>query len=271
MKGQVHLVTGAASGIGACLVEGLLARGATVLAMDRNEAGLQALKTRLASAALATRVLDVRDAADWQRSLAEAQARYGRIDTLMNVAGVLKPGYVQDFDPADVDFHLDINTKGVIHGTRAAAKLMVAQGSGHIINIASLAGLAPVPGLSLYSASKFAVRGFTLAAAYELKPLGVKVTAVCPDAVATPMLDLQRHREEAALTFSGSRKTLTAADVAQAIFDTVLPKAPFELSLPAHRGRLAKLGSVFPQLNYALLNGLRARGRRLQESGPIRP
>ena len=107
------------------------------------------------------------------------------------MAGVLRVERVEDLQPESVALQLDVNTKGVILGTQAAAKVMVGQGRGHIINIASMAALAPVPGISVYSASKFAVRGFSLAAAQELEDRGVQVTVVCPDAVDTPMVDYQ--------------------------------------------------------------------------------
>ena len=159
---------------------------------------------------------------------------------------------------------LDVNSKGVIFGTQAAVRVMLEQGHGHIINIASLAGVAPVPGLALYSASKFAVRGYTLAAAFELREKNIKVTAICPDAVQTPMLDQQVNREEAAMTFSGSASPLTVEDIARAVFERALPKAPLEITLPLLRGLMAKFGSAFPGSSFAMLNWLRSRGRQRQ-------
>lgn len=263
---KTYFVTGAASGIGRHLAGELLKRGARVLATDLNRAGLDELRQSSgAGESLWTETQDVRDAAQWQRLLADMAARWGRVDVLMNVAGVIRPGWVQDGSPQDVDFHLDINAKGVIHGTHAAARQMLRQGGGHIINIASLAGIAPVPGLSLYSASKFAVRGFTLAIAQELAPKNIKVTAVCPDAVQTPMLDMQVDYEQAAMTFSGNR-VLTVADVTNVILGRVLEKAPLEVMIPGSRGWLAKLASAFPDLNAALLESLRRKGLKQQQA-----
>ncbi len=263
---KTFFVTGAASGIGRHLAAELLKRGARVLATDRNRDGLEALRQEAAAGErLWIESQDVRDALQWQQLIEQMAQRWGRVDVLMNVAGVIRPGWVQEGSPQDVDFHLDINAKGVMHGTHAAARQMLGQGAGHIVNIASLAGIAPIPGLSLYSASKFAVRGFTLAIAQELAPRGVKVTVVCPDAVQTPMLDLQIDYEQAAMTFSGNR-VLTVTDVANVILGRVLQKAPLEVMIPGSRGWLAKLASAFPNLNARMLESLRRKGQKRQRA-----
>ena len=134
---------------------------------------------------------------------------------------------------------------------------------GHIVNIGSLASLAPVPGLSLYSASKFAVRGFTLAAATELERDGIAVSLVMPDAVQTPMLDLQVAYEEAALTFSGDR-TLTVEDIERTILDDVLVHRPLEVTVPAGRGFLARVANSAPALSRRLAPALAKRGKAKQ-------
>jgi 3-oxoacyl-[acyl-carrier protein] reductase len=262
---RTFLVTGAASGIGARLAGELLKRGERVCAVDINAMPMEALRAQASSAdQLLISSLDVRDPAQWQQRIDEVLARWGALDVLMNVAGVLRPGYVHEITPADVHFHFDINTKGVIFGTQAAAMQMLRQGRGHIVNISSLAGITPVPGLGLYSASKFAVRGFSLGAALELRSKGIKLTVVCPDAVQTPMLDLQVDYEQAALTFSGSR-ALTTEEVVQAILGPVLSKAPLELMLPAGRGWTAKMASAFPSLAAATLDLFRKRGLEQQK------
>jgi len=261
---KTFLVTGAASGIGAQLAAALLQRGERVCAVDINPAPMEALKAAAATPEqLWIASLDVRDAAAWDALLDQLKQRWSQLDVLVNVAGVLKPGYCHE-STAEVDFHIDINTKGTIHGTRAAARLMKAQGHGHIVNIASLAGIAAIPGLSLYSASKFAVRGYTLAVAQELRDTGVKVTVVCPDAVQTPMLDLQVNYDQAALTFSGNR-SLTTQEVMSAILDHALTKAPLEITLPASRGFVSKLASFFPGLSALVLEGLLKKGRQKQQ------
>jgi 3-oxoacyl-[acyl-carrier protein] reductase len=244
---DVFLLTGCASGIGRHLTRALSTLGHQVMATDINEPGLaEAAKADGWSEALVRRRrLDVRDGADWQRALDASVAAFGRLDVLLNIAGYLLPGWSWEIDATQIDRHLDINVKGVMHGVNVVGKYFVSKGKGHVINIGSLASLAPVPGLSLYSASKFAVRGFTLAVAQELIPKGVKVTLVMPDAVQTPMLDLQVDYEQAAMTFSGPR-ALTVEDIERAIIDEVLPNAPLELPLPFTRGAVARFATFLP-------------------------
>lgn len=261
---RVIVVTGAGSGIGRRVVSALAARGDTVVATDIDEAALGA--TAEAEGWEGRRVrraaLDVRSAEAWRQILADVVSSEGRLDVLVNNAGVLRPGYLTELDERDVDFHLDVNAKGLVLGTIAAAKVMVPRSSGHVVNVASLAGIAPVPGLSLYAASKHAARGFSLSAALELREHGVFVTCICPDAVSTPMLDVQLGRPEAELTFSGGR-TLTPEDVASAV-SRALETRPLEITLPASRGWSAKLGSAFPEAGARVLRALRARGRKRQ-------
>ncbi len=265
--GQRFFLTGCASGIGRHLADVLLAAGHEVFATDLDDVALRAhAETRAWPIARAhTRRLDVTQPVAWERVFAEAVRVMGHVDVLINVAGYLLPGYLGDFDADSVHRHLDVNTKGVIFGTHTAARHMLARGRGHIINIASLAALAPVPGIALYSASKYAVRGFSLAVAQELRPRGVAVTVVCPDAVTTPMLDLQVDYHEAAMTFSGSR-FLTVEDVADAILRRVLPKRPLEVYLPRSRAVLARLADLFPRTALWLRPLLDRRGRARQRS-----
>ena len=229
------------------MADALIAQGDRVLATDIDEAALARLAQGMPPEQVPTARLDVTSATAWQGVIDDACQRWGGIDVLFNIAGYLQPGYVFELKIEDVDRHFDINTKGVIFGTRIAAERMVAQGTGHIVNIASMAAYAPIPGISLYSASKFAVRAFSLAAAMELKDRGVAVTVVCPDAVATPMLDKQKDYEEAALTFTAPR-ILQPEEVAAELVGPVLERRPFEVALPRSRKWLARMMDTFPDL-----------------------
>lgn len=258
-------VTGCASGIGRHLTGVLLAAGHQVFATDLDDVALRAYADAQAwpPERAHTRRLDVSAADAWEQVFAEAVATMGAVDVLCNVAGYLLPGRVGAYEAEVVHRHFDVNTKGVVFGTQTAARHMVGRGQGHIINIASIAGLVAVPGLALYSASKFAVRGFSLAAAQELRPRGVAVTVICPDAVDTPMLDLQVDHDAAAMTFSGAR-FLSVEDISAAILERALPRRPLEIDLPRSRALLARFADLFPSTALWLRPALERRGRARQ-------
>ena len=270
----VMLLTGAGSGIGRHLTGALSSRGHKVLATDINPAALEAAAKadRWNEREVKLFALDIRQPAQWEAAKARALEAFSRLDVLLNVAGYLKPGHSWELEASEIDKHLDINVKGLMHGTRVVGAHFVAQKSGHIVNIGSLASLAPVPGLCLYSASKFAVRGFSLATAQELKPHNVFVTVVLPDAVQTPMLDLQVDFEEAALTFSGAR-ALTVQDIEDVLVSEVLPNKPLEVALPFARAAAARLADLLPGVASRLIpllskKGLKAQAQRKKERKP---
>jgi 3-oxoacyl-[acyl-carrier protein] reductase len=261
---SIMLLTGCAGGIGRHLAGVLSRRGHHVVATDLDEAALarEAESRGWDRAKVTLRRLDVRREDEWEAAL-DAAFAIGPVDVVMNIAGYLQPAYVADVAGRDVDLHLDVNAKGTILGTRAAARRMIPRRAGHIVNIGSLASLAPVPGLSLYSASKFAVRGFTLAAAAELREHGVAVTLVMPDAVDTPMLDKQVPYKEAAMTFSGPRP-LTVEDIEALILEEVLPRRPLEAALPLSRAVLARIANTAPALVQRLAPALLRKGMKQQ-------
>jgi 3-oxoacyl-[acyl-carrier protein] reductase len=262
-----HLITGAASGIGFALARALLARGDAVMACDINTAPMEALGQQAsAPERLQLRRLDVRDPAQWEQVMQSAAQLWPRIDTVMNIAGVLRPGLAAEITPADVDLHFDVNSKGVIHGTQAAIRVMRNQagqnGRGHIINMASMSAFTGIPGIALYAASKFAVRGYSLSIVHELRRLGISLTVVCPAAVATPLVEPYKHQSSAALLFTAP--LLTVESLVRAIVDRALVKRPVELTLPRPRGLLAKVAGSFPSVASLLVGSMTRTGLRNQ-------
>jgi 3-oxoacyl-[acyl-carrier protein] reductase len=263
---MIVVVTGAASGIGCRLVTLLARAGHSLVASDIDLVRLERSAIEFYWPAQSVKVVghDVASPRAWAELMVLAVDRYKSLDCLINVAGVLRVEPVHELKPESVALQIDVNTKGVILGTQAAAGVMVRQGHGHIINVASLAALAPIPGISVYSASKFAVRGFSLAAAQELEPRGVRVSVVCPDAVDTPMVDYQLDHAAAALTFSGPR-ILTTDEVARAIIG-LLDRPRLELVIPWRRGLLAKTSTLLPGfLHRWVVKRLTRKGTRRQK------
>jgi len=263
-QSQSFFLTGCASGIGRHLADVLIAQRHRVWATDINfDALSEHAKRQHWPDSVQTRRLDVRDAESWQEQMREAAETFGQVDVVMNIAGYLLTNWFHEAPPEEVHRNLDINAKGVIFGTQAAARVMIRQHHGHIINIASMAGLAPIAGMALYTASKYAVRGFSLAAAQELRPHGVKVTVICPDAVETPLLDPNKSRDAGAILFSSPR-LLKVEDISDLILNRVLTRRPLEAYIPAHRGVLARFTDLFPASAFAIAPFFVARGRKLQ-------
>ena len=212
VTGKVAVVTGAGSGIGRQLALELARRGARLAVSDVDEAGLAATADR--ARALGAEVLSARlDVADRAAVLAHAAAvadHFGVVHQVYNNAGVAGGGTVLDSDWEDYDRILGINLFGVLHGTKAFLPHLVASGDGHVVNISSLNGIMAQASINAYSASKFAVRGFTEALRSEMLAAGypVQVTVVHPGGVRTNIATaaIERDRERGVLTPEDERR-----------------------------------------------------------------
>ncbi len=172
--GKVGIVTGAGTGIGAALTAAFRAGGATVV-----DAGLEQTSV----------TLDVRDADAFERVVQSVIDRHGRLDFLVNNAGIAIGGDAELADRRHWERIIDVNVRGTLYGTVAAYPRMLEQGNGRIVNMASLAGLVPVPLLAAYAMTKHAIVGLSLSLRLEAAPRGVGVHVVCPAAVETSLLD----------------------------------------------------------------------------------
>lgn len=188
-EGKIAIVTGAASGIGAALASALVERGATVVGVDRDGERLAALQSRLGAGVLDPRILDLADTGSYRDVVEEVARQRGRLDLVFNNAGIVAGGELADMEEAAIERMMRVNTLAVIHGSRAACRVMRAQRHGHVVNTASSAGLMPVPWSSVYTASKHAVVGFSLALRSEARRYGVRVSVACPGLVATSIFD----------------------------------------------------------------------------------
>jgi NADP-dependent 3-hydroxy acid dehydrogenase YdfG len=191
IAGKVVVITGASSGLGEATARDLAGRGATVVLGARRTERLQALVdeiTRTGGTASAV-VTDVTDAAQVQALVDSAVARYGRIDVILNNAGVMPHSPLERRKIDDWNRTIDINLKGVLHGIAAVLPHMQRQKSGHIINVSSVAGHKIGKNNAVYAATKTAVRVITEGLRQEVKPWNLRTTIISPGAVATELPD----------------------------------------------------------------------------------
>ena len=186
VAGKVIVITGGARGIGLATATTLHKLGAKVAIGDVDEAKLKESATELGLEVYGR--LDVTDEASFTAFLDDVERQLGPIDVLINNAGIMPTGRVIDEPDAVTRRILDINVYGVILGSKLAAQRMVKRRSGHVINVASLAGETPTPGLATYCASKFAVLGFTESARREYRDFGVHFSAVLPTFTNTELV-----------------------------------------------------------------------------------
>jgi NAD(P)-dependent dehydrogenase (short-subunit alcohol dehydrogenase family) len=192
MPDRIAFVTGGASGIGRALCGALVGRGDRVVVADINASGAAAVARQLQAKGpgSATSIgLDVSDPRAFEQAVGAVHSDHGRLDLLFNNAGIGVGGAIEELGLAHWERTIDVNLRGVVHGVRAAYPLMIEQGSGHIVNTASLAGLLPFPLGVPYAMTKHAVVGLSLSLRAEARVHGISVSAVCPGVIDTPILD----------------------------------------------------------------------------------
>lgn len=223
LHGRVIAITGGARGIGFATATALTRLGAKVAIGDIDEARLKESATALGLVSYSK--LDVTDAESFESFLADVETKLGPIDVLINNAGIMPAGRLED-EPDNVTRRIiDINILGVITGSKLAVRRMLPRGRGHVINIASLAGETYVPGLATYCASKYAVVGFTDAARVEHRGTGVQFSTVMPSFVNTELT--------AGTKGVPGLKNVEPEDIAKAIIDLI--------ERPRPRVRVSKL------------------------------
>jgi 3-oxoacyl-[acyl-carrier protein] reductase len=198
LGGRVAIVTGAGSGIGAASARMLAGAGATVVCADRNADGADATGKAIADAGgTASAVeLDVSRRDDVEALVRDTVAQHGRLDVMANIAGIIHQSLVVDTDEADFDRVLATNLKGVLFGCQSAARVMIDQGRGSIVNMASAAIDTPAPNLVCYAVAKAGVAQLTKTLAAEVGSSGVRVNAIAPGFVITGMTSRHFVRDD---------------------------------------------------------------------------
>lgn len=246
---RTAVVTGAGSGLGKEIARELAGRGYRVWATDVDAEAAARTAAEIGGESAA---LDVRDEAAC-RAVADSVAGAGGLDLWVNNAGVFFSGVPWEQGSELRQLMMDVNATGLINGTLAALAPMKAAGRGHIVNVVSLAGIVAAPGEVAYSASKHAAMAFTLGTQFDLRRAGirgVRLSAVCPDGIWTPMLEDKLDDPDSAGSFSG--RLLTAEEVAKAVGKLTERPRPV-LVVPRWRGPQLRLFDLFPGLALRLV------------------
>ena len=257
LKNKVVIVTGGSGGIGSAIVNKLSNYDVKVISVycrnlptdqtDENVFWIQADLTR---------------ADDWDKLLSYSLDEFGKIDVLINCAGLLEPGDFSSVEENQLKKMIDINFTSVLIGIKKTLTIMKKQGFGHIINIGSLGGIVPMPYSSVYSATKFALRGFSFSVAEELKGTGVNLSLLTPGSVITKMLDYEAQADNSAISFVS--KPISPEKVADAVLK-VIHNPRVELIIPRSQSLGSKLLVFSPKIfsiAYKLLHRLGLSGKR---------
>lgn len=189
IQGKVVVITGASSGLGEAAARMLAAQGATVALGARRTERLDALVAQITAGGgkAMAQATDVTERAQVQALVDAAVQRYGRIDVMVNNAGLMPNSLLERLKVDDWDRMIDVNLKGVLYGIAAALPHMMRQKSGHIVNVSSVAGHKVRPGSAVYAATKHAVRALSEGLRQEVKPYDIRTTIISPGAVATEL------------------------------------------------------------------------------------
>jgi 3-oxoacyl-[acyl-carrier protein] reductase len=261
LKDKVVVITGAAGGIGRKLAALLAGRGARLVLTDIRKDKLEELEKAIKTEGIDVRIVehDVSRPESWNALMSRVLQAFGKVDVLINNAGVVQPAAAWDISQEKIEQQLNVNLLGTIYGCRAALRVMKRQNFGKIVNVASLGGIVPMPGEAVYCATKFGIRGYSLSLAAELQGTPIEISVVLPDSVDTPQLAYELMHNEAVMSFIGV--PLKPEKVSRGILKAVTKKKR-EVLIPAGRGSLCRTAMAFPRLFFFLFPLLKKIGSR---------
>lgn len=271
-EGRLAAITGGSSGIGLALGRQLAERGASVWLLARDEVRLDRALQLLEEARVdqaqrfGVEPLDVSDNQAVLRAVQIIQVEAGIPDLVVNSAGVAHPGYVEELDVEIFRWMMDVNYFGTVHVTKAFLPAMLERGSGHILNVSSIAGFLGVFGYTAYGASKFAVRGFSDALRAELKPRGLGISILYPPDTDTRQLEYEnRHKPPETVALAGGTSVMDPASVARVALRGV-ERGRYVL-IPGWEGKLLYwLSGAAGTLAYPIMDWMLARTARPQKT-----
>lgn len=245
-------ITGAASGIGLATARRFASGGWFIGLADIDAKGLAAALDSIGPANGMTCSLDVRHRSAWKRELALfAKATEGRLDVLMNNAGIARGGYLETQSADEVDLQLDVNLKGVLNGCQAAFDLLAATPGAIVVNVASVAGVVAPPRMAVYAATKFAVRGLSEALEAEFARIGVGVRCIMPWFIDTPLLDKARFSGNEDLRVSLRHEKVPVypvTDVSEAVWAAVHGKPRLHHLVGGQARQIGFLNRFLPEM-----------------------
>ncbi|MFE0024676.1 SDR family oxidoreductase [Amycolatopsis sp. NPDC059021] len=258
LNGAIVAITGAGRGIGRATAEAFAAQGATVCLGDLDTSVVEKAAKEIGDKARAY-PLDVTVRASFAAFTDAVTEEFGRIDVLVNNAGVMPLGDFVEEPDALSRTTLDVNVWGLIHGMRLVLPGMIAAGRGHVVNIASMAGKIPIPGMAVYNASKFAAVGLTAAVRREYAGAGVSVSAVLPSAVRTGLAS--------GVPLGGGLPTVDPEDIARAVVDSCRTRRA-EIPVPRYVGGWDLLDALTPERVMSFARSLIGDNRALTSLDP---
>lgn len=264
---RIVLVTGAGAGLGEAMTERFIKSGAVVVACDLHADRVESLAQRLGARVLPMG-MDVTSQTDWARVVDQVADQLGRLDVLINNAGVAAAGTLEDTPIDDWRWVMDIDLMGVVLGCQAVLPVLRQERRGHIINVASVAGLAAAPQINAYGTAKAAVIAMSEMLRAEVKDDGIEVSALCPAFVKTRLTETMRASEdhfEHRVKRWMERSGVSANDVAEVVYRSV-EKPKFMLLTHPETKWLWRIKRWAPELYFQMVLRSARKARKRQES-----